>query len=338
MRKSIRRIIVLAATVLVVFLSPLATRYGEAQTSRECFSCHADAGLAKDGPGGKEISLYVDEKSYEASVHGRIECILCHNDVLEVPHKEGSLLPVRCGNCHREEATQFLDSIHQRSFRRGDVFAPTCKDCHGKHTILSHNDPQSRTFRGNVLNVCGACHEGIRRRYAESYHGQLVASGNLRAPTCYDCHYSHRIMLVEGKPHKLGAVNQCGHCHLKYYKTFRDTFHGKMTALGEVIGAKCYDCHGSHNVYPARDIRSTIHKQNLLGMCRKCHSGAPENFITYITHADIRNPAFPILYYTNLFMVALMAIILAFFGIHSLLWLNRLVVDWASRGFIKKRK
>ncbi len=335
---SILRIIAVVGMVLALLSAPKFSGVGTAQSNQECFDCHADTDLVKKGPGGKEISLYVDEKSYDASVHGRLQCVLCHSDILEVPHKEDGLLRVQCSNCHTEEATQFLDSIHQRSFRRGDVFAPNCKDCHGKHAILSHKDPKSRTFRSNVLNVCGACHEGIRKQYAESYHGMLVARGNPKAPTCYDCHYTHRIMLVEGKPYKLGSVNQCGHCHRKYYETFRDTYHGKMTALGEVIGAKCFDCHGSHNIYPSRDIRSTTHRQNLLGTCRKCHRDAPENFITYITHADIHSPRFPLLYYTHISMVALLIVTFAFFGIHSLLWLNRLAVDWASRYLFKKNK
>ncbi|MBW2147816.1 MAG: hypothetical protein JRG73_18150 [Deltaproteobacteria bacterium] len=338
MKPSISKIIVLAATVLSTLLAPQWTATGIAQTSQECFDCHADPDLVKDDPGGKEISMYVDEKSYEASVHSRLQCVLCHSDILDLPHSEEGLRTVRCSSCHLEEATQFLDSIHQRSLRRGDVFAPDCKDCHGKHAILSHKDPNSRTFRGNVLNVCGACHEGIREQYEKSYHGWLVAGGNKKAPTCYDCHYSHRIMLVEGKPYRIGVVNQCGHCHKKYYETFSDTFHGKMTALGEVIGAKCFDCHGSHNIFPVRDIRSTIHKQNLLNTCRKCHQDAPENLITYITHADIHSPRFPVLYYTNIAMVALLIGTFSFFGIHSILWLNRLTVDWASRYFFRKRK
>ena len=331
------RILLLAGMLLPVFwVLPWGGGASLAQTNDECFSCHADADLVKEGPGGRRLSLFVDERSFQASIHGRIECVLCHNDVLDVPHKETGLLPVQCGNCHTEEATQYVDSMHHRSIRRGDVFAPACKDCHGKHEVLSHKDPNSRTAKGNVLNVCGTCHEGIRNQYAESYHGQLVAQGDPRAPTCYDCHYSHRIIHAGGKIHRLGVVNRCGGCHKEYYHTFRDTFHGKMTALGEVIGAKCYDCHGSHNIFPARDIRSAVHRQNLLATCRKCHEDAPENYISYIPHADIHDPRFPVLYYTNLFMVGLLAITFAFFGIHSLLWLNRLVVEWFSRRRFRK--
>ena len=187
--------IALAGIFLAALFIPQWTVVGAAQTNDECFACHTDADLAKEGPGGKRISLYVDEKTYQSSIHSRLQCVLCHSDILEIPHKEG-LLAVQCGNCHAEEATQYLDSIHSRSIRRGDLFAPACKDCHGKHNVLSHKDPQSRTARGKVLNVCGACHEGIRNQYAASYHGQLVAQGDPKAPTCYDCHSSHEIALL----------------------------------------------------------------------------------------------------------------------------------------------
>jgi hypothetical protein len=304
---------------------------GGAQTNEECFMCHADADLSKEGPGGKKVSLFVDEQAYGGSVHAKIQCVLCHTDIQAVPHQEGSLKPVQCHRCHTEVATQFVDSIHFRSIRRGDVFAPGCRDCHGTHNVLSHNDPRSRTAKGNVLNVCGTCHEGVGREYAGSYHGQLVAQGNAKAPTCYDCHQSHQIGVAAGKVHRLHVVNLCGGCHEKHFHTFRDTFHGKMTALGEVTGAKCYDCHGSHSIFPTQDIRSAVHRQNLLGTCRKCHGDAPENYVTYIPHADIHDPSNPVLYYTNLFMVGILAVTFAFFGLHSLLWLNRLLVAWAAR-------
>ncbi|MEJ5376041.1 MAG: hypothetical protein WHX93_05640 [bacterium] len=303
----------------------------QAPSNEECFICHGDPDLSKTTSDGKKISLFVDQKGFDTSVHHRLACVLCHSDIAEVPHREGELQRVECGKCHSEEATEFLDSIHFRSIRRGDVFAPGCKDCHGKHDVRSHEDPLSRSAKVNVPNLCGTCHEGIKAEYQRSYHGQLLAQGDGRAPGCQDCHYTHRITQAEGKLHRLAQANRCGSCHREYYKTFRDTFHGKLTSLGEITGAKCHDCHSSHSIFPARDIRSTVHRQNLLHTCRKCHANAPENFVSYIPHADIHDPKRPLLYYANLFMVGILVMTFGFFGLHSLLWLQRLLVEWAVR-------
>lgn len=317
--------------LLVIYLVPCL---GAPPTNEECFMCHQDKDLFKVDRGGKKLSLFVDPETFESSVHGRLMCVLCHQDVLELPHKEGELARVDCGKCHEEQSQEFTDSIHFRAIRRGDIFAPQCKDCHGKHDVTSHEDPFSRSARSHVPDLCGTCHEGIKREYMESYHGQLLLQGDGRAPACQDCHFSHRITQVEGRLHRLAAANRCGGCHKEYYRTFRDTFHGKLTSLGEVSGAKCHDCHSAHSIFPAVDIRSTVHKQNLLHTCRKCHANAPENFITYIPHADLHDPQRPLLYYANLFMVGILVLTFGFFGIHTLLWLNRLVVE----AIMKKRR
>jgi ribosomal protein S27AE len=303
----------------------------QAPSNEECFMCHGDPDLSKTAPDGRRLSLFVDQKGFESSVHQRLSCVLCHSDIMEVPHKEGALQRVECGKCHSEQATEFLDSIHFRSIRRGDVFAPGCKDCHGKHDVRSHEDPLSRSAKANVPNLCGTCHEGIKAEYQMSYHGQLLAQGDGRAPGCQDCHYSHRITQAEGRLHRLAQANRCGSCHKEYYRTFRDTFHGKLTSLGELTGAKCHDCHSAHSIFPERDIRSTVHRQNLLHTCRRCHTDAPENFISYIPHADIHDPGRPLLYYANLFMVGILVLTFGFFGLHSLLWLQRLTVEWIFR-------
>lgn len=316
---------------LPLWILSLSSSLAQQPSNEDCFACHSDRDLSKTDSEGRQISLFVDEGVFRGSVHGKLLCVLCHSDISQVPHREGGLNRVDCGKCHFEEATQFLDSIHFRSIKRGDVFAPACRDCHGKHDVLSHEDPLSRSARANVPNLCGTCHEGIKKEYTESYHGQLLAKGDAKAPACQDCHYTHRITKAEGIAHQLAAANRCGSCHKEYYRTFRDTFHGKLTSLGEVSGAKCHDCHSAHSIFPERDIRSTVHRQNLLSTCRRCHANAPENFVTYIPHADIHDPGRPLLYYANLFMVGILVVTFGFFGLHSLLWLNRLTLDWIAR-------
>ena len=47
-------------------------------------------------------------------------------------------------------------------------------------------------------------------------------------------------------------MTQCGRCHEKIAETYFDTYHGKVSQLGYTKTAKCYDCHGAHDIFRCR--------------------------------------------------------------------------------------
>jgi hypothetical protein len=90
--------------------------------------------------------------------------------------------------------------------------------------------------------------------------------------------------------------------------------------------ATCADCHGSHSIYPKRDVRSTVSAARLVSTCRKCHAGANPSFAQYDPHADRHSRARnPLLFFASKFMEALLIGVFAFFGIHTALWASRAV-------------
>jgi cytochrome b subunit of formate dehydrogenase len=108
-----------------------------------------------------------------------------------------------------------------------------------------------------------------------------------------------------------------------------ETFHGKVSRLGFEDAAKCADCHGSHNILASYMSGSALSTENRVDTCAQCHEGAHESFTSYLTHAshtDQKN--YPQLYWAFVGMTALLLGTLAFFGLHSLLWMNRL---WKTR-------
>jgi nitrate/TMAO reductase-like tetraheme cytochrome c subunit len=227
----------------------------------------------------------------------------------------------------------YMDSIHGRAVTRsGLLVAANCSDCHGAHGIEPRTEPTSRVFRTNVPGTCGACHAGILAAYAESSHGKAVAAGSAAAPVCSDCHTAHQIRRVEGAPWQLEVIRECGTCHEESLRTYRDTFHGKVTALGFTRVAKCSDCHGAHAVLPPSDPRSTVSPEQRLATCQQCHPQATAAFAEFHPHADYRSKErFPRLYYTYLFMTALLVGVFGFFGLHTLLWLPRSLVERIRR-------
>ena len=117
----------------------------------------------------------------------------------------------------------------------------------------------------------------------------------------------------------------CGNCHKDKFSTYRDTFHSQLGSLGGYVEtARCWDCHGAHDVRPASDPHSPVNPGQPGHHLRPCHAGANASFVQYQPHANARDRKLnPALYFVRLFMNLLLAGVLTFFMIHTILWLIR---------------
>ena len=150
-----------------------------AATNEDCMQCHSDEKLTTKRK-GQTISLYVDLKKFDRSVHKQAGCAGCHPDadVKEFPHPE-TLGPVKCGNCHDDQDKEFNAGIHGKALAKKEPYAPTCSECHGNHYILPQKNPNSLTYKMNVPFLCGKVSPGRRSRcpnlqyFGKKYSGQL---------------------------------------------------------------------------------------------------------------------------------------------------------------------
>lgn len=274
---------------------------------------------------------YVDRAAFEQSVHGRFDCIKCHLDVSGYPHAK--VLKVNCGSCHflgregapKEKAQEYKLSVHGRALATGNTVAPNCQTCHGSHNIFRAGDSRSSTRRENIPSLCSKCHSKEFADYGTSVHGkEFLKMQNPGVPTCFDCHMEHRIPNVGDEQWMLSLITQCGNCHAEEMKTYRKTYHGKITRLGYANMAKCSDCHGSHTILPVADPGSTLSQRNILATCRKCHPRATSGFTKFYAHAEESNrEKYPIMFYTYIFMTTLLISVFAFFLTHTFLWAYR---------------
>jgi hypothetical protein len=291
----------------------------------DCLACHGDSG-AKRANG---TLVTVDAPAFAASKHGPMACVDCHADVAtltEFPHPD-TLAKVNCASCHERVGATYHDSIHARAREKSGLnVAPACADCHGRHDIRGTLDPKSRVSHAQIPSTCGTCHEGIKHRYDAGVHATALEKGDSRAPVCADCHSAHAIQRVDTDAWRLSVTRECGTCHVESRRTFRDTFHGQVTALGFVRVAACADCHGAHDIFPQSDARSTVSPARLVQTCGRCHDGASASFVQYDPHADrhdkARNSS---LYFAARFMNWLLLGVFAFFGLHTVLWLQRAI-------------
>jgi hypothetical protein len=290
-------------------------RKGGNQVAATCTDCHGTHDILR----AKDSASRTNHANVEAT------CATCHgNEALVTKAK----LPG--GNV----GGKFHDSIHGKALTgAAQGSAPTCNNCHGSHNIRQKSDSASRTNRANVPDTCGGCHTPQRASYMKGMHGKMRQDGVLAAPGCTDCHYAHGIQAHEATRFQTEVIKECGTCHTDYLSTYRDTFHGQVTALGFSRVATCASCHGAHEVLPASNPASKVSKQNRLATCQQCHAGASANFASFDPHANRHDrERDPIYYYAAKFMEILLFGVFAFFGIHTAFWFYREAREKFSRG------
>jgi len=330
MRNATRHL--LLATALTLFA--LAAH---AQLSNDdCLGCHGDPSAAP---------VHVDAAKFNASVHAPLNCTDCHENVKDIPHENAVdrfMVPKMCAKCHEQK--RYFEDVHGRgTLEKGLNVSAICSDCHTAHEVRPKSDPASTISHQNVPKTCGKCHEGIFNQWVQSAHGKLW-SGGLSArqpgkrraespplhegPVCSTCHEAHGIRRTETPSFRLGVVTECSNCHAHEAPTYRDSFHGQATELGFVATAKCSDCHTPHLNLPKSDPRSSVNPANIVKTCGKCHPHANANFASFQPHADPHDKTkSPQVYYVyNYLMKWLLISVFIFFGIHTLLWLQRSIV------------
>jgi cytochrome b subunit of formate dehydrogenase len=177
-----------------------------------------------------------------------------------------------------------------------------------------------------IAETCGSCHKGIEEEFKGSIHWPDNVTTNDPLPTCEDCHTSHTITRVDAGGFRFQMMDQCGRCHEDFAHTFFDTYHGKVTQLGSEGAAKCYDCHGTHNILPSSDPDSTLSHWNRVDTCATCHPRAHRQFAGYLTHATHHDKdRYPFLFYSFWFMTILLVGTLTFAILHTMAWLYRLI-------------
>jgi cytochrome b subunit of formate dehydrogenase len=204
----------------------------------------------------------------------------------------------------------------------------TCYDCHDAHYVEPIDNGVGAKSRLKTPEVCGQCHAEQREEYYTSVHGQEILNGNANAAVCNDCHTTHDIEKPDADSGRLVITQSCGDCHEENLETYMGTYHGKVTRLGYAETAKCYDCHGSHDVKRLTDETSKMHVDNRLETCQTCHADATEGYVTFQPHGTTHDiEKYPQMWFASTGMIGLLLGTFAFFWLHSALWYFREFLD-----------
>jgi len=303
----------------------------------DCSICHAEVvNLYRESTHGKLMAQGSPDAPACRDCHGA-HGILGKKDSASPTFSRN--VPALCAKCHqtgkkaqlRYNGTQhdvvdnYLESIHGKGLMQaGLTVTADCADCHTAHHELPASDPRSSVNRANIARTCAQCHRGIFELFTASVHSPEVTHTAKELPVCADCHSAHSIGRTDLSDFRLHIMDQCGRCHRQITDSYFETFHGKVSKLGYLKTAKCYDCHGAHDILPVNDPRSHLSRNNIVKTCGKCHTGSHRQFAGYLTHATHHDPKkYPFLFVTFWGMTALLVGTLVVSGAHMALWLPR---------------
>jgi hypothetical protein len=139
---------------------------------------------------------------------------------------------------------------------RAQVGRPTCESCHGELELLRQHVSTLEEARALVSPIA---------RLAASAHGSM---------TCADCHDGFRRF-----PHAESATTRsCRSCHEDVSGSWDEGVHALDSA------ATCAACHGTHEVAPASELRTTEGALTMREACGSCHFEPAT--AAYDPHAD----------------------------------------------------
>ncbi len=306
-----RRLLVVA----FLWLPLLCFAHSVSAETFTCLACHgAMKGKIKTDK-GFFIEVNVDEERFSSSVHGGIECTICHMTFKDNPHEQP----------------------------RGEV----PKDISDLASLIS---PKAK-IDPVAYAACSECHGDIYKKLSDSIHGKNVMEKKQSdGALCLDCHGSpHYIMPVKSKEsmvNKWNVVKTCGECHdnadieKKYnmgthvIEEYYESFHGKKYKLGDSAAPTCVDCHGAHDIKKWDDPQSPVAWDNRVKTCGKCHPGANKKFVASITHKPAGKDN-PIPYYAEKGLIFLAISVFIFVIFHVSL---EAYSDIRDRVFRKKKE
>lgn len=130
-----------------------------------CMDCHGKKDVEKK-VNGKTVSVYIDQKEYDQTVHRRIACIRCHEGVATSPHRTSR---IECAPCHGYHGEGTAHDPHRRV---------NCEACHHESKEVM-KDPKT----GRIVLI--TVKEGLPIRMTSH---RLADFKNHKA--CQKCHFS----------------------------------------------------------------------------------------------------------------------------------------------------
>ncbi|OGO41347.1 MAG: hypothetical protein A2Z04_01820 [Chloroflexi bacterium RBG_16_57_9] len=259
------------------------------RTNDICKSCHppaASAPGAETGPRAPVIVPPIPTPIQYPFSPGQHTCVNCHKTL---------------AGKHKEITAAWESSIHATRGVR-------CPDCHGGDPSATSASAAMSPAAGyigvpdkqKIPGLCASCHarpELMRQydipvdqyaKYLESQHGQLLAQGDLRVATCFDCHDGHGTKQKKDVAAKVYPTNSpalCASCHsdknlmapygipTNQFELYEKSVHGiALLQKQDMRAPNCATCHGTHGAVPPGF-------KEVANVCGSCHTATQEAYL-----------------------------------------------------------
>jgi predicted CXXCH cytochrome family protein len=234
--------------ILLIFITALTFTLFSQTSKDECYNCH-------EALGDKPTELYANDVHFKKG----ISCNACHGGDKTSDDMDIAMDPAR----------GFI------GIPKGDKITEMCISCHSDEAVMKSYNSDLPVNQHASLNA--------------SVHGKLSVGGKEKMMQCITCHGSHGMKPVNSPAspvHSSNIPKTCAKCHsdavymraynpslpVDQYAKYRTSVHGLLNAKGDVKTADCADCHGSHEIRQAVDIKSKTYPVNLPQTCASCHS------------------------------------------------------------------
>lgn len=320
------KIILLAIVAVVSYWQSTVVYAGD---RIDCLLCHKYRGLSRVDDEGNFRLYYINTELFESGPHRRNDCRDCHNDIDRIPHKPAKKIDCT-QQCHIIEPSDNILFSHK------PIAKTLAKSVHGKLDADGNPKPHQEDYP-----TCKDCHDQPLYRPISVYKGIAKHGVSQRSISrCKSCHksgnfsedfYEHVTSRLHKTRFALEIVEVCAKCHQdpefrKRHKlddavtTYKQTFHGKLLAMGSERTADCLDCHvvegeNNHLIESMSVTTSATHIDNLGRTCRgsDCHKRASASLASFQTHVTYDREKYPLQFYMLIFFKALMALVLYFF-------------------------
>ena len=132
----------------------------------------------------------------------------------------------------------------------------------------------------NPNNSCLECHSdktlsktnAVGKEVSLFIDEAKFAIGVHKTNACISCHVD--VTSKHPDDNLVPGPAQCASCHEKAAGQYAASIHGVSHKLGASGAAGCADCHGKHDMLPAKHSESPVFKLNLPNTCASCHTNA----------------------------------------------------------------
>ncbi len=219
-----------------------------------------------------------------------------------------------CSDCHTKLGGKQADIAAQWQRSAHAERGISCADCHGGDPSATTRDKAMSATAGFVgvpakaaiPALCASCHADVAlmrqynlptdqyAKYRESVHGTLLAKGDAKVATCYDCHGGHQVLNANDPASSVYPANVpklCAGCHsdkalmapygipTDQLDLYQQSVHGQALIDKQDFKAPtCATCHGTHGAAPPGI-------GEVANVCGSCHS-ATQTYYSKSPHAS----------------------------------------------------